>query len=145
MTEDLVRLTLSTASESAQAVGPLAAVLVLVFLLFFRDVPRRSLWAMVKGVVVAAVGLMVFLLGVRFGFVPYAQEMGRILAEEQPLVVLMITSLALGIAVTVAEPAVRVLAVEVCCADEPALKRMQPGDAWAVLEERRVDPSERPW
>lgn len=113
MTEDLVRLALSTASESAQAVGPLAAVLVLVFLLFFRDVPRRSLWAMVKGVVVAAVGLMVFLLGVRFGFVPYAQEMGRILAEEQPLVVLMITSLALGIAVTVAEPAVRVLAVEV--------------------------------
>jgi ribosomal 50S subunit-recycling heat shock protein len=39
----------------------------------------------------------------------------------------------------------RVLAVEVRCADEPALKRMQPGDAWAVLEERRVDPSERPW
>ena len=113
MTEDLARLALSTASESAQAVGPLAAVLAVVFLLFFRDVPRHALWAMVKGVVIAALGLMIFLLGVRFGFVPYAQEMGRILAEEQPLVVLIITSLALGIAVTIAEPAVKVLAVEV--------------------------------
>lgn len=112
MTE-FAQLALSTASESAQAVGPLAAVLLLVFLLFFRDVPRQAMWAMVKGVVIAAVGLMIFLLGVRFGFVPYAQEMGRILAQEQPLVVLIISSLALGIAVTVAEPAVKVLAVEV--------------------------------
>ncbi|NLE11701.1 MAG: DUF1538 domain-containing protein [Actinobacteria bacterium] len=113
MEESLAQIALSTASESLQALGPLAAVLVVVFLLFFRDVPRDSLLAMVKGVVVATVGLMIFLFGVRAGFMPYAERMGRILAEEQPLGMLITISLVLGVVVTIAEPAVRVLAEEV--------------------------------
>ena len=39
----------------------------------------------------------------------------------------------------------RVLSLDVLCAEEAALKRMSPEEAWSVREERRVDPSEKPW
>jgi hypothetical protein len=113
MNEGLGEIVLSTASESGQALGPLAGILIVVFLLFFRDVTRRALIRMIVGVVISAVGLMIFLLGVRAGFVPYAEEMGRVLAARQPTFVLMLISFVLGVAVTIAEPAVRVLAGEV--------------------------------
>lgn len=113
MSDDLAQAALDTTREAGQALGPLAAVLIVMFLLFFRDVPRSSLFNMIKGVLIAAVGLIIFLLGVRVGFMPYAAAMGEILATEQPLAVLLVCGLALGVAVTIAEPAVRVLAAEV--------------------------------
>lgn len=113
MDESLAQAAIATASEAGQALGPLVAVLVAVFLFFFRDVPRSSLLPMVYGVVLAGIGLMAFLFGVRVGFVPYAEAMGNILATDEPLVILIIASLVLGVAVTIAEPAVRVLAGEV--------------------------------
>ena len=39
----------------------------------------------------------------------------------------------------------RVLIVEVLCADEAALKRTSPDDAYRIIEERRVEPTEKPW
>ncbi|HOO87437.1 MAG TPA: RNA-binding S4 domain-containing protein [Synergistales bacterium] len=49
-----------------------------------------------------------------------------------------------GDSVEIAYPS-RFLSLEVLCADEAALKRMPPEEAWSLREERRVDPSERPW
>lgn len=50
----------------------------------------------------------------------------------------------MGDSVEIAYPS-RVLSLEVLYADEAALKRMSPEDAWSPREERRVDPSEKPW
>ena len=50
----------------------------------------------------------------------------------------------MGDSVEIAYPS-RVLSLEVLCADEAALKRMSPEEAWSQREERRVDPSEKPW
>ena len=39
----------------------------------------------------------------------------------------------------------RVLTVEVLCADEAVLKKTSPDDAYRIIEERRVEPTEKPW
>ena len=39
----------------------------------------------------------------------------------------------------------RVLTVEVLCADEKELKRLPPEGAYRIIEERRVEPTEKPW
>jgi hypothetical protein len=106
-------LLLSSLSESGQALGPLVAVLAVVFLVFFRDVPKESLWAMVRGMIIAAVGLTIFLMGVRVGFIPYAREMGFRLVTERSAAVSIITGFAIGLTATLAEPAVRILAGQV--------------------------------
>lgn len=111
--ESIGALLLHTLSEAGQALGPLVVVLVVVFAVFFRDVPKQQLWRMVLGVFIAAVGLTTFLVGVRFGFIPYAREMGSLLATEHPAAVLITAGFALGLAATLAEPAVRILAGQV--------------------------------
>ncbi len=122
MQEDLAKITLSTLSESGQALGPIALMLIAVFLIFFRDVARSNLLAMTKGVAIAAVGLTIFLLGVRVGLGPYAQEMGVALASGSPAI-LIVAGFAIGLAVTVAEPAVRILADEIDIFSSGYLKR----------------------
>ena len=39
----------------------------------------------------------------------------------------------------------RVLTIEVLCAEEAVLKRTSPDDAYRIIEERRVEPTEKPW
>jgi len=102
-----------TLSESGQALGPLVAVLAIVFVIFFRDVPRESLWNMIKGMIVAALGLTIFLMGVRIGFIPYAEEMGSRLITERSAPVVIVVGFVIGLTATLAEPAVRILARQV--------------------------------
>lgn len=111
--ESIGSLALHTLSESAQALGPLVAVVVVLFVIFFRDTPRDALWSMAKGVIIAAVGLTIFLIGVRAGFIPYAREMGSRLATGRPTAVLVMVGFAIGLTATLAEPAVRILCRQV--------------------------------
>ena len=37
------------------------------------------------------------------------------------------------------------LSLRVLCADEASLRRVRPEESWIMLEERRVDPAEKPW
>jgi hypothetical protein len=114
MTEESIgSLTVHTLSEAGQALGPLVVVMAAIFLIFFRDVPRDMLWAMVRGVFIAALGLTVFLIGVRVGFIPYAREMGSLLAAERPSAVITATGFALGLTAVLAEPAVRILSRQI--------------------------------
>ncbi|GAB1427200.1 S4 domain-containing protein [Aminivibrio sp.] len=39
----------------------------------------------------------------------------------------------------------RVLTLEVLCAEEAMLKKTSPDDAYRIIEERRVEPTEKPW
>lgn len=111
--ESIGSLLLHSLSESGQALGPLVAVLAVIFVVFFRDVPKDSLWNMIRGILVAAVGLTVFLMGVRIGFIPYAREMGSLLISERSAPVLIVAGFAIGLTATLAEPAVRILSRQV--------------------------------
>lgn len=113
MEAPLGQVILSTLSESLQALIPLAVVLIVVSLTLFRDTSKENLVTMAKGVGIAAVGLAVFLLGVKIGFVPYARAMGAVLASQHSSALLVVIGFAVGLAATVAEPAVRILASEV--------------------------------
>ncbi|NLE11703.1 MAG: DUF1538 domain-containing protein [Actinobacteria bacterium] len=111
--ENIGALLLENLSESGQALGPLVAVIALIFLIFFRDCPKDVLWSMAKGIIIAALGLTIFLMGVRIGFVPYAQEMGFLLATEHSPAFLIAVGFAIGLTAILAEPAVRILAGQV--------------------------------
>ena len=50
----------------------------------------------------------------------------------------------LGDRVEIAYPS-RLLSLEVRCADEAAIKRLPSNEAWALIEEKRVNPAEKPW
>ena len=102
--ENIGTLLLENLSESGQALGPLMAVIAMVFLIFFRDCPKEVLWRMAKGIIIAAIGLTIFLMGVWVGFVPYAQEMGFLLATEHSPAFLIAVGFAIGLTATLAEP-----------------------------------------
>ncbi len=54
------------------------------------------------------------------------------------------TEIRIGDVVDIAYP-YRVLTIEVLCADEGVLKKSPPGEAYRIMEERRVEPTEKPW
>lgn len=91
----------------------MVAVLAVVFVVFFRDIPKDALWTMVRGMIIAALGLTIFLMGVRIGFIPYAREMGSLLVTERSAGVVITVGFAIGLAATLAEPAVRILSSQV--------------------------------
>lgn len=87
--------------------------------LFFAWMQHRSLRLpasyvrrLVKGVLLSYLGLVLFLQGVTQGFLPAGTEIGRIIGEASWRWALVPLGLLFGFAATAAEPAVRVLAIE---------------------------------
>jgi hypothetical protein len=90
--------------------------LALIFVLFQYTVLRMSREFFVnalKGLAMAAVGLLLFLYGVIIGFLPAGWEIGFLLGDKGLRWVLIPVGFALGLVATLAEPAVRVLGKEV--------------------------------
>jgi hypothetical protein len=88
-------------------------------LLFFAYMQKRYLKLpgpyvvrLVKGVTLAFVGLAFFLQGVTQGFLPAGTEIGRIIGASTWRWILIPLGFFFGFAATAAEPAVRVLAIE---------------------------------
>ena len=97
--------------EAAAAVCPL-----LVLLLFFGPIfklPRKLLRNTLKGLVIAFVGLIFFLQGVKIGFMPVGREIGGALGNSPYAWSLIPIGFLLGFAATFAEPAVRILSSQV--------------------------------
>lgn len=88
-------------------------------LLFFAYMQKRSLRLprpyvvrLVRGVTLSFVGLAFFLQGVTQGFLPAGTEIGRIIGAAPWRWILIPLGFFFGFAATAAEPAVRVLAIE---------------------------------
>lgn len=91
------------------------APLVLFFLYIqYRSLklPHSHVKRMLKGVLFSYMGLVLFLQGVTQGFLPAGTEMGRIIGGAPWRWALAPLGLLFGFAATVAEPGVRVLAIE---------------------------------
>ena len=87
--------------------------------LFFAYMQKRALHLpnsyvlrLMKGVALSYVGLVLFLQGVTQGFLPAGTEIGRIIGEAPWRWALVPLGFFFGLAATAAEPAVRVLAIE---------------------------------
>lgn len=110
-----------TARGVALAVLPLAALFAAAQLLFLR-LPRREVARIIKGTVLASVGLFLFLLGVSVGFMPFGRTIGESFGTMSRQWLLPVFGAALGFATTWGEPAVRVLAGQVEAASAGSIR-----------------------
>ena len=98
--------------ESAVSVIPVMAIVVI---LHFTIAPLQEgqLPQYLLGGVLLILGLSVFLMGADLGMVPFGQRVGAALTYKRNLPLIMGASFAIGFAITIAEPDVQVLAVQV--------------------------------
>jgi hypothetical protein len=96
------------ARSVATAVVPLA-VLFMLCQIFLLDLPRRQVADVLKGTVIASVGLFLFLLGASIAFLPFGRAIGAALGGVDRTW-LVVVGLVLGFITAWAEPSVRILA-----------------------------------
>ena len=98
-------------AEVALAIAPLAAAAGLFNLKYLR-LPRRQAASMITGLALTAAGTVLFLYGVRIGFMPAGQSIGQLVAASRPWLLVPI-GFVLGLVTILAEPTVRVQTAEV--------------------------------
>lgn len=118
----IVDLIVSTASSVALAIGPLAALFVIVQV-FFLGLPHREIVRIVIGTLLASAGLFLFLLGASIGFLPFGRSIGEGLGARPERWLAPMAGLVLGFVTTWGEPALRILAGEVEEASSGAIRR----------------------
>jgi hypothetical protein len=96
----------------ATAVVPLM-VLFMVFQLLMLKLPRAYVLNILKGALLASIGLLLFLQGVHIGFLPYGRATGETLGALPYKWLLVPFGFILGFLTTWGEPSVRILADQV--------------------------------
>jgi len=97
--------------------------LFLVFQLFFLKLPRQYVLNLLKGSLLAILGLLLFLQGVRIGFLPAGEAIGERLGTIAWTWLLIPFGLFIGFLTTWTEPAVRILCEEVEKASAGAIRK----------------------
>ncbi|KAF5087596.1 DUF1538 domain-containing protein [Methanoculleus horonobensis] len=100
------------ALEVAQALLPLL-IFFAVFQVLYLKLPRVYVVNLAKGVLLASLGMVLFLQGVNVAFLPAGREIGGALAAFDQRWLLIPFGFFLGFLATYAEPAVRVLGYQV--------------------------------
>ena len=103
------------------AVTPLA-LLFLVFQVFLLKLPLRQVADILKGTLIAAVGLFLFLLGVGVAFLPFGRAVGAVLGALDSAWLLAALGVLLGFVTAWGEPAVRILADQVESASNGSIR-----------------------
>lgn len=98
--------------EVTKALLPLAGLFV-AFQVFLMKMPPQQIFRMAFGLIYSFIGLILFLTGVNYGFIPAGTELGAILGLPENEVVLLVTGAIMGAVVVCAEPAVWVLTRQV--------------------------------
>jgi len=109
-------IVLGNLGDVALAVLPIILISI-PFLLFILKLPKRTFLKLIFGVIPVYVGLLIFLSGIDFGFGFVGQYIGQIFFDksrpEYFKWLLLIVGFILGAAITVSEPAVTVLGVQI--------------------------------
>ncbi len=101
-----------TAIEVILAVMPVTVVVFLLQLTIMR-LPWAEFSQFIVGVVMVSAGLILFLLGVHYGLLPVGELIGSILPKQGKVWMVIFFGFLFGFVVTMAEPDVRVLALQV--------------------------------
>jgi len=107
--------------EVLEALAPLVLFFV-VFQIVSLRLPAQGLSRLARGLALTFAGLVLFLQGVKIGFLPVGQEMGRALGGLEHKWIIVPIGFLLGLSATAAEPAVRILAREVETASTGAIR-----------------------
>jgi len=102
----------NTALSVVEAVLPLA-IFFIIFQFLFLKLPRDYVLNILKGTLLASVGLFLFLHGVNIGFLPYGRAAGEAFGALSHKWLLIPFGFSLGFLTTWGEPAVRILADQV--------------------------------
>ena len=108
--------------EVSMALGPLA-VLFLLFRLFLIRLSRRQTLRMVMGLIYTFLGVILFFLGVKGGFMPAGDALGALLSSPENRFLLIPVALVLGAVGVCAEPAVWILTEQVQQVSGGAIRR----------------------
>lgn len=98
--------------EVFQAVLPIAALVILLLLIFVPD-PASIIAQFLVGAVMVMTGLGLFLIGLRVGILPIGETVGSELPQLGSFVLILFITYVIGFAVTVAEPNIQVLNTQV--------------------------------
>ncbi len=98
--------------EVTLAVVPFTLMIILLHFSIVR-MPPETFAQFLIGATMVLLGLLFFLLGVRVGLLPLGEAIGADLPNRGSMAVIMIVGFIVAFAVTVAEPDVRVLALQV--------------------------------
>ncbi|PSL36409.1 uncharacterized protein DUF1538 [Planomicrobium soli] len=101
-----------TFKEVASAILPVTIVVIILQVALIR-LPLEALLQFLIGVAFVSIGFFLFLLGVTAGLLPVGEMIGKKLPKTKKSWLIIGTGFLLGIAVTVAEPDVRVLATQI--------------------------------
>ena len=112
----------STILSVAEAILPLV-VLFLIFQLLMLRLPRRYVITILKGTLLASVGLLLFLQGVHISFLPFGRAIGEALGTLPHRWLMMPFGILLGFFTTWGEPSVRILADQVEKASSGSIRR----------------------
>lgn len=108
--------------DVSQALLPLV-VFFFIFQIFFMKLPAEFVKNLLKGLLLVLVGTTLFLQGVRIGFLPAGQEIGAFFGDSPYRLLLIPVGFLLGFTAALAEPAVRVLSIEVEKASSGYIKK----------------------
>lgn len=112
MTSAWLKEMASVALGVAVAVTPLV-LLFLIFQVFLLKLPVKQVAEILKGTLIAAAGLFLFLLGVALAFLPFGRAVGEALGALDRTWLMAPIGALLGFVTAWGEPAVRVLADQV--------------------------------
>ncbi|MBX6367118.1 MAG: DUF1538 domain-containing protein [Rhodospirillales bacterium] len=121
MTGGLIEEIEATAWSVILAISPLI-VLFLAFQVFVLKLPRQQAAAILKGTIIAALGLFLFLLGIGIGFLPFGRVVGEALGRLDAIWLSFLATFVLGFLTAWGEPAVRILADQVEDASSGAIR-----------------------
>ena len=121
--EGLGKTTLGTMYSVALSVVPILLFFIVYELIFIR-VPGHELASIIIGMVITYIGLVIFLTGVEWGFLPVAKTVGTMLGLSKPMHYVAIGIGALfGIFGVLAEPAVHVLVAQMEQVSDGTIKK----------------------
>lgn len=101
-----------TVIEVIKSILPITIVItILQFTLI--QLPAETFFQILIGALFVGIGLILFLLGVNIGLLPVGEMIGAALPNTKKLSVIALFAFILGLVVTVAEPDVRVLSIQV--------------------------------
>ncbi len=101
-----------TVKEVIFAVLTVTVVVILLQIIVVR-LPWIVFGQFLVGVIMVVTGLILFLLGVHFGLLPIGELIGSILPQQGKVWMVIFFGFLFGLVVTIAEPDVRVLAIQV--------------------------------
>ena len=111
-----------TALEVLFAVIPITIVVILLQISVMR-LPMSTILQFFIGLLMVSTGLILFLLGVHIGLLPVGELIGAVLPKTGKIWLVVFFGLLLGFVVTVAEPDVRVLAIQVDMVSQGVISR----------------------